>query len=110
LRPRKWQAEQGSCLQKPTDGFDGDNVRKAVAAFEMMQGLPADGIVDPEMLARIETPDPVALAKTVFVGTTTDGRAAPSMNHLWPQAPSHCGVPSDWGEFASAGSVNTDQP
>ena len=25
------------------DGFDGENVRKAVFAFEIMQGLPADG-------------------------------------------------------------------
>jgi lipoprotein-anchoring transpeptidase ErfK/SrfK len=41
------------------DGFDGDNVRKAVRAYEAMQGLPVDGILDPDLLARIETPDPV---------------------------------------------------
>jgi lipoprotein-anchoring transpeptidase ErfK/SrfK len=47
------------------DGFDGDNVRKAVVAFEMMQGLPADGVIDPEMLARIETPEPIVGLYTI---------------------------------------------
>jgi lipoprotein-anchoring transpeptidase ErfK/SrfK len=36
------------------DGFDGDNVRKAVLAFELLNGLPADGVIDPEMLARLD--------------------------------------------------------
>lgn len=35
------------------DGFDGDNVRKAILAFEMMNGLPADGLIDPEVLSRL---------------------------------------------------------
>ncbi len=35
------------------DGFDGDNVRKAVRGFETLNGLPADGVIDPEMLARL---------------------------------------------------------
>jgi lipoprotein-anchoring transpeptidase ErfK/SrfK len=47
------------------DGFDGDNVRKAVVAFEMMQGLPADGVIDPEMLARIATPEPIVGLYTI---------------------------------------------
>jgi lipoprotein-anchoring transpeptidase ErfK/SrfK len=37
------------------DGFDGDNVRKAVFAFETMRGLPADGKLDPDMLNAVET-------------------------------------------------------
>jgi len=41
------------------DGFDGDNVRKAVIAFELMQGLPADGMLDPDVLAALETGEPV---------------------------------------------------
>src|SRR5688572_19805892 len=32
------------------DGFDGDNVHKAISAFEMMAGLPVDGAVDSDML------------------------------------------------------------
>jgi len=47
------------------DGFDGDNVRKAILAFEIMQGLPADGQLDPEMLARIETPEPIVGVYTI---------------------------------------------
>jgi lipoprotein-anchoring transpeptidase ErfK/SrfK len=41
------------------DGFDGDNVRKALHAFETMQGLQPDGIIDAEMLAALDTPEPV---------------------------------------------------
>ena len=41
------------------DGFDGDNVRKAVLAFELMRSLPPDGALDPEVLAALETGDPV---------------------------------------------------
>ena len=41
------------------DGFDGDNVRKAVTAFETMRGFIADGIIDAEMIAALETTEPV---------------------------------------------------
>ncbi len=41
------------------DGYDGDNVRKAVWAFETMRGLAADGIIDGEMLAALATAEPV---------------------------------------------------
>lgn len=37
------------------DGFDGDNVRKAIVAFELMSGLPVDGVLDPDLLARLDT-------------------------------------------------------
>lgn len=41
------------------DGFDGENVRKAVQALETMRGLPVDGSVDPDLLATLETAEPV---------------------------------------------------
>lgn len=41
------------------DGFDGDNVRKAVLAFELMRGLPPDGALDPDVLTALETGGPV---------------------------------------------------
>ena len=37
------------------DGFDGQNVRKAIMAFEAMYGLPVDGNLDADMLAMLET-------------------------------------------------------
>jgi lipoprotein-anchoring transpeptidase ErfK/SrfK len=37
------------------DGFDGDNVRKAILAFEGLNGLPEDGTLDEEVLARLGT-------------------------------------------------------
>jgi lipoprotein-anchoring transpeptidase ErfK/SrfK len=48
------------------DGFDGDNVRKAVMAFEAMRGLPVDGILDPEMLAQLASPEPVVGQYTIM--------------------------------------------
>lgn len=49
------------------DGFDGDNVRKAVIAFELMHGLTADGVLDSEVKAALEGSDggPVVGAYTV---------------------------------------------
>ncbi len=41
------------------DGFDGDNVRKAVFAFELMRGLPPDGALDPDVLAALDSGGPV---------------------------------------------------
>lgn len=41
------------------DGFDGENVRKAVLAVEAMRGLPVDGVLDPELFAALETGQPV---------------------------------------------------
>lgn len=37
------------------DGFDGDNVRKAIMAFQFMCGLAVDGNLNPEVLAVLET-------------------------------------------------------
>ena len=47
------------------DGFDGDNVRKAIRAFETMLGLTADGVIDADMLAALATPDPVIGGYTI---------------------------------------------
>ncbi len=41
------------------DGFDGENVRKAIAAFETMQGLSADGKLDPDVIKRLTDEAPV---------------------------------------------------
>ena len=43
------------------DGYDGENVSKAVRAFETMRGLPADGQLDDAVISALETSnDPVA--------------------------------------------------
>ncbi len=41
------------------DGFDGDNVRKAIWAYQAMNGLPADGMLTPEMLSAMDSGEPV---------------------------------------------------
>lgn len=38
------------------DGFDGDNLRKAILAFQMMHGLQPDGQLTPEVAARLDVP------------------------------------------------------
>jgi lipoprotein-anchoring transpeptidase ErfK/SrfK len=47
------------------DGFDGDNVRKAIHAFETMLGMNADGILDADMLAALDTREPVIGGYTI---------------------------------------------
>ncbi|HQZ12526.1 MAG TPA: L,D-transpeptidase [Devosia sp.] len=37
------------------DGFDGDNVRKAIVALEIMSGHNVDGIIDPDLLGQLDT-------------------------------------------------------
>ncbi len=48
------------------DGYDGDNVRKALYAFEMMRGLPADGTVDHDVITALETGGPVIGTYTIL--------------------------------------------
>lgn len=67
------------------DGFDGDNVRKAVRAFQEMFDLPVTGRIDPEMIARLDTPEPVVGA---YIITDKDVSAI--------VAP----IPSDYAEMA----------
>ena len=52
------------------DGKDGENARKAIAAFETAQGLTADGKLDAEMWARLtaNTGEPVLIEYTVTDG------------------------------------------
>jgi lipoprotein-anchoring transpeptidase ErfK/SrfK len=49
------------------DGKDGENVRKAIAAFEAAQGLEADGKLDPDTWARLteNASEPVLVEYTV---------------------------------------------
>jgi lipoprotein-anchoring transpeptidase ErfK/SrfK len=47
------------------DGFDGDNVRKAVMALETMQGLPVDGVVGPAVVTALNTAEPVVGTYTI---------------------------------------------
>ncbi|PDT81225.1 L,D-transpeptidase [Sinorhizobium sp. BJ1] len=41
------------------DGYYGENVTKAVAGFEAMQGLPADGKLDPQVIEKLSDGKPV---------------------------------------------------
>lgn len=67
------------------DGFDGDNVRKAIRAFELMSGLPEDGVLDADLIAMLETAEPVVGG---YVITAEDVAA------IGPE------IPSDYAEMA----------
>ena len=41
------------------DGYDGENLRKAVAAFQIMQGGKPDGLITPELLKALDVPGDV---------------------------------------------------
>ena len=41
------------------DGYDGENLRKAVAAFEMMHGGEPDGLLSPQLLQALDQPGAV---------------------------------------------------
>ncbi|SFB59359.1 Lipoprotein-anchoring transpeptidase ErfK/SrfK [Rhizobium sp. NFR07] len=41
------------------DGFYGENVNKAIAGFEAMNGLPVDGKLDPDVAAKLERNEPL---------------------------------------------------
>jgi lipoprotein-anchoring transpeptidase ErfK/SrfK len=47
------------------DGYDGDNLRKAIMAYQEMAGLPVTGNFDPDFLARLETRQPVIAAYVI---------------------------------------------
>jgi lipoprotein-anchoring transpeptidase ErfK/SrfK len=53
------------------DGLDGGNLRKAVAAFETLRGLPADGMIDPQLGEGFTDPIPAIQAYAI---TADDGR------------------------------------
>jgi lipoprotein-anchoring transpeptidase ErfK/SrfK len=47
------------------DGFDGENVSKAIYAFETMRGLPADGELDRDVIAALDQQDAIVGTYTV---------------------------------------------
>jgi lipoprotein-anchoring transpeptidase ErfK/SrfK len=47
------------------DGFDGDNLRKAILAFQMMAGLPPDGQLTLDVAARLDMPGDVIGTYTI---------------------------------------------
>lgn len=50
--------DRAGCSPGVIDGHYGENVTKAIAAFEMLQRLPSDGKPDPQMLARLPDTEP----------------------------------------------------
>jgi lipoprotein-anchoring transpeptidase ErfK/SrfK len=50
------------------DGFGGDNVHKAIWAYQAMNGLPADGVMTAELLAGMQTTEPVIGGYTITAG------------------------------------------
>jgi len=54
------------------DGLVGENVAKGISAFEEMAALPADGIVDPDMLEHLPDDEPVTIRYTIVDEDTED--------------------------------------
>lgn len=60
------------------DGYDGENVRKAVAAYQRANDLPEDGLADQALLTRLESADsapalvPYVLTQADVTGPFTD--------------------------------------
>lgn len=67
------------------DGYFGENVRKSVAGFEAMNGLPPDGKLDPEVIARLKNDAPVVQSYKI-TGEDTAGLVKT--------------IPEDYGEKA----------
>lgn len=62
------------------DGLSGENVRQAIAAYETAQGLPADGLLDQEVFARLTAADAApALADYVISAADVAGPFVPNM-------------------------------
>ena len=53
------------------DGYDGDNVRKAVIAFQLLNGLEPTGIIDPDLVARLGD-EPVTGVYTILPEDSDD--------------------------------------
>lgn len=70
------------------DGMAGDNVAKALAAFEEMNGLPADGVLDADIWTRLAASDgPILIEYAV----TDEDLAGPFLGE----------VPTDYGAMAT---------
>jgi lipoprotein-anchoring transpeptidase ErfK/SrfK len=72
------------------DGIHGNNVTKAVASFEKMTGMPADGTIDPDVISRLETGGPIIGSYTVTADDAKD-----LVEH----------IPADYGEKAKMPSL-----
>lgn len=57
--------DRGGASPGVIDGIDGENVSKAIAGFEAMTGLPADGLIDADVIAQLEAGGPVIASYTV---------------------------------------------
>ena len=53
------------------DGYFGENVSKAIAGFEAMNGLPSDGKLDPEVITRLNNNAPVVQSYNITAADTT---------------------------------------
>ncbi|WAP67946.1 peptidoglycan-binding domain-containing protein [Jiella pelagia] len=69
------------------DGFDGENTRKAVAAYEAMRGLPEDGQVDPDLWVILSLDQGKATKTYTITQKDTEARF---VGH----------IPDDYGELA----------
>jgi lipoprotein-anchoring transpeptidase ErfK/SrfK len=72
------------------DGLYGENLHKAVAGFEAMNGLLSDGKLDPDLITRLETNSPIVES---YVVTKED--ATGLVDH----------IPADYGEKAKMESM-----
>lgn len=72
------------------DGLDGTNVTKAVISFENMMGMPPDGVIDPDVVSRLETGGPI-----IGTYTVTDDDLKGLVDH----------IPVDYGEKAKMPSL-----
>jgi lipoprotein-anchoring transpeptidase ErfK/SrfK len=76
------------------DGFDGNNVRKAILAFELMLGLKPDGILDPEILAALETGEGIVGTYTITEEDASDIGAPVPEDYAEKAQLSHLGYSS----------------
>jgi lipoprotein-anchoring transpeptidase ErfK/SrfK len=67
------------------DGFDGENLRKAIRAFSAMSGLTADGKVRADLISKLQTSDHVLASYTI-----TDKDVADLVSE----------IPTDYAEMA----------
>ncbi|MEO5807329.1 L,D-transpeptidase [Devosia sp.] len=64
--------DQAGASPGVVDGFAGDNLTKAIAAFQIMAGLPSDGLLSADVLAKLDQHQPVI---GVYSITAEDGSA-----------------------------------
>jgi hypothetical protein len=80
------------------DGIAGDNVRKAIKAFEAMRGLPVDGVMDNAVWAALTEYDDRAILVEYTV--TSDDLAGPFLGE----------IPTDFAEMAALDRLSFSSP